>query len=141
MTLELNLWQTLVALGSVAAFSLGAIAGGAVFLHRMMTASFERQFFAAKGELDARFQLIEAARTEAQTHWNFRLQPLEQHTKEAPTLLGSIHERISQIQAMLPTEYVRREDWIRLSTVIDAKMDSLGDKLDSMIERRRAPDA
>ncbi len=37
---------------------------------------------------------------------------------------------ILQLRAELPLEYVRREDWIRNQTVIEAKLDALAAKLD-----------
>ena len=35
-----------------------------------------------------------------------------------------------RLRAELPVEYVRREDWIRNQTVIEAKLDALAAKLD-----------
>lgn len=40
-----------------------------------------------------------------------------------------------QVEALiqsLPVEYVRREDWIRFSTVIDAKLDRVGDRISDL---------
>lgn len=37
-----------------------------------------------------------------------------------------IERQLLEFQADLPKEYVRRDDWIRFSSVIDAKQDSLG---------------
>lgn len=37
---------------------------------------------------------------------------------------------ILRLRAELPLEYVRREDWIRNQTVIEAKLDALAAKLD-----------
>jgi len=37
---------------------------------------------------------------------------------------------ILKLRAELPLEYVRREDWIRNQTVIEAKLDALAAKLD-----------
>ena len=41
-----------------------------------------------------------------------------------------------KLQAELPREYVRREDWIRFSSSIDAKLDHLRDKLDRVLEAK-----
>jgi len=40
--------------------------------------------------------------------------------------------------AGLPLMYVQREDWIRLATTIEAKMDSLNSKLDNFKDRWNA---
>jgi hypothetical protein len=40
-----------------------------------------------------------------------------------------------RLRADLPNEYVRREDWIRFSGVIDSKLDALSTKLDALRER------
>lgn len=45
---------------------------------------------------------------------------------------GQTLERdLMRLRAELPTEYVRREDWIRFSGTIDAKLDWLRDKSES----------
>ena len=43
-----------------------------------------------------------------------------------------------RLRAELPLDYVRREDWIRNQTVIEAKLDGLATKLENM---RGAPNA
>lgn len=40
--------------------------------------------------------------------------------------------------AQLPLMYVQREDWIRLATTIEAKMDGLNSKFDQMKDRFNA---
>ena len=42
-----------------------------------------------------------------------------------------------RLLAALPLEYVRREDWIRNQTVIEAKLDGLASKLESLKEGHR----
>lgn len=39
-------------------------------------------------------------------------------------------KRILRLRADLPNEYVRREDWIRFSSLIDTKLDRLNEKID-----------
>lgn len=41
-----------------------------------------------------------------------------------------------RLQASLPLDYVRREDWIRNQTVIEAKLDGLASRLDVIKEGR-----
>lgn len=40
-----------------------------------------------------------------------------------------IERDLTDLKIDLPNKYVRREDWIRFASVIDAKQDALGDKL------------
>lgn len=41
-----------------------------------------------------------------------------------------------RLQAALPLDYVRREDWIRNQTVIEAKLDGLAARLETIKEGR-----
>jgi len=41
-----------------------------------------------------------------------------------------------RLRAELPLDYVRREDWIRNQTVIEAKLDGLATKLEALKEGR-----
>ena len=45
---------------------------------------------------------------------------------------------ILRLRADLPNEYVRREDWIRFSGLIDTKMDRLNEKLDIIVGVKNA---
>ena len=40
-----------------------------------------------------------------------------------------IERELTNLQISMPNDYVKREDWIRFASVIDAKQDSLNDKL------------
>jgi hypothetical protein len=49
----------------------------------------------------------------------------------AATKADDNEKSILRLRAELPLEYVRREDWIRNQTVIEAKLDALAVKLDN----------
>lgn len=51
-----------------------------------------------------------------------RFQSLEQTT-------AALEQEVEKFNRLLPLEYVRREDWIRFSASIDAKLDRLADML------------
>lgn len=51
-----------------------------------------------------------------------RFSSLEQTT-------AKLEQEVEQFNRLLPLEYVRREDWIRFSASIDAKLDRLADML------------
>lgn len=46
-----------------------------------------------------------------------------------------LEREFRQLIADLPLKYVQREDWIRLATSIDAKMDALADKVEEVKDR------
>ena len=41
----------------------------------------------------------------------------------------NLERELLHLKAMLPVEYVRREDWIRFSATLDAKMDGLREEM------------
>lgn len=49
--------------------------------------------------------------------------------------LKRIDEDLKNLRIRLPEEYVRREDWIRFGSVIDAKQDALGEKVGNLALR------
>jgi hypothetical protein len=55
-----------------------------------------------------------------------RHQRLASHDDERWTQL---ERAIYELRVLLPIEYVRREDWIRFSATLDAKMDGLRDEM------------
>ncbi len=42
---------------------------------------------------------------------------------------SQIERTIYELRVLLPVEYVRREDWIRFSATLDAKMDGLREEM------------
>lgn len=46
-----------------------------------------------------------------------------------------LEREFRELIADLPLKYVQREDWIRLATTIDHKMDSLNKKMDELKDR------
>lgn len=42
---------------------------------------------------------------------------------------SQLERTIYELRVLLPIEYVRREDWIRFSATLDAKMDGLRDEM------------
>lgn len=65
-----------------------------------------------------------------------RLAAIEERLTTESMRLKVLVDEVHLMHARLPLEYVRREDWIRLSNLIDAKLDRLADKIDNVRERR-----
>jgi len=81
--------------------------------------------------LDAKFTAQEEARKagDAAIH-----ETLKAHIAEESKNSGQLIELERQIlnwKAELPINYVRREDFIRNQTIIEAKLDGLGNKIDA----------
>lgn len=62
------------------------------------------------------------------------LDTLEDRFKSADTRLDKIEARLDEFQR----DYVRREDWMRLSTAVEAKLDVVSARLDAIFAADRA---
>lgn len=68
--------------------------------------------------LDERFAAMERAREEGRKVWEARLARLEQRQER-------IDDELRELLINMPDKYVRREDYVRRETVIEAKIDQL----------------
>ena len=68
--------------------------------------------------LSERFATQEVARTEAQEHWENRFMQIE-------TLARATDREMLLMRGDLPNQYTRREDTIRIQSVLEARMDAL----------------
>lgn len=110
---QLELWQLLTLL---AGFLGLCVAISKLLLSQVMK------------HLDAKFAHQDELRRETQRSWDGRFNDLDQRQRSDNMLLRTM-------QSHLPLEYVRREDWIRLSGTIDAKQDRLYEKINSLDRR------
>ena len=124
MTVEISHNELFGALG--AALTLMLAATGA--LARLLMTQFERR-------LDERFQVQEAARAEAQKLWTAKFETLEQCAQNEAREWQRIERDILLLKADLPLNYVRREDYIRNQTIIEAKIDGLALKIENALLR------
>ncbi|EBO3826565.1 hypothetical protein DSF30_06450 [Salmonella enterica subsp. enterica serovar Oranienburg] len=65
-----------------------------------------------------------------------RFRSLEQTMKETATRWSTLEREFLEFRAQLPVDYVRREDYIRGQTVIEAKLDAVYEKLDNVQNRQ-----
>ncbi|EBD9815339.1 hypothetical protein DB052_03180 [Salmonella enterica] len=65
-----------------------------------------------------------------------RFMSLEQTMKETATRWSTLEREFLEFRAQLPVDYVRREDYIRGQTVIEAKLDAVYEKLDNVQSRQ-----
>jgi len=117
MRVELEFWQLVTLL--IAFF--GAVAGGA----KMMFDQFERR-------LGERFQSQESALANSNKSIN---DLLTRHVEEQGKVVNKINELERDMlkwHAELPLQYVRREDFIRNQTVIEAKLDTINQRVQNI---------
>jgi hypothetical protein len=115
MTVQVEFWQLITLLLSFLGFPFAA--------GKLLLSQIDRR-------LNERFETIEKAREEGQATWR---QTFSQHLDEErreTDLLRNIEREFLRFQAELPLQYVRREDYVRGQSVIEAKLDALYNKLE-----------
>lgn len=108
-----------------------SILGGYWTLTKIIAAQFQRG-------LDERFAVQERTRADNHLQTSRRLDSMEsihreealQHREEA-VQWQRVERDMLQMRADMPLHYVRREDYIRGQSVIEAKLDGLGTKLEN----------
>ncbi len=101
-TIELPLWQLITA----GAGLLGALLG----LLKLVVAAIERR-------LDQRFEVMDSR--------------FEELAKDSDRL-RQVEIGLERLRGEMPLHYVRREDFVRNQTVIEAKLDALALKLENV---------
>ena len=108
MSIQLEAWHLI----SLAVTLFGANAAAVRWGRDREAKGLDERFRALERLLDKRFSTLEASRASDAEH---------RHKLERELL---------QMKADLPLHYVRREDYIRGQSVIEAKLDALGSKLE-----------
>lgn len=116
MTLQIEFWQLLGLLLS----GLGALWG--VLKHGLGQ---------SQRHLDERFFLQDSTREANHKALATRLDGIEQINRDEAAQWQRIERDLLKMQAEMPLHYVRREDYIRGQSVIEAKLDALGSKLEA----------
>jgi len=120
MSTVLEFWPLFVAAGAIMTTFVGALwAVGKVLIKQVMA------------RLDERFQAMEAARIEASRHWDNKFAALEQAASYNEQEWRRVERDVLTLKADLPLHYVRREDYVRNQTVIEAKIDGLAIRLEN----------
>lgn len=115
MTVQLELWHIILLL--LAFFGLVGAFG------KVLLDQFEKR-------LGERFFTQEKSREEAQKHWDTKFSAIEAAGREESSQWQRIERELLSLKADLPVQYVRREDYIRNQTVIEAKIDRVFGKLE-----------
>lgn len=117
MTMQMELWQLFTL--------LGALFGAVWSFGRVLMRQIDLR-------LDARFGAQETAREQAQHHWDARFSGLERSSVMEANKWQRIERDLLSLKADLPVQYVRREDYVRNQTVIEAKLDSVALKIENL---------
>lgn len=80
--------------------------------------------------LDQRFAALDKAREEGQKNLAETLQTLKTQGETNALTVGNLERDFLRFKAELPNLYVRREDYVRGQTVLEAKQDALYSKLE-----------
>ena len=80
-----------------------------------------------------KFGVAQAQKHQDATHLQVlgRLDAMEKANKEEASQWQRIERELGQLKADMPLNYVRREDYIRGQSVIEAKLDALASKLET----------
>lgn len=115
-TFTLELWQVI----SLVVMITGAMWG----LARSMLAQ-------QLSHTDARLSLQDTTRESNHTALSSRLDGIEQLNRQEAGNWQRIERELLSLKAELPLSYVRREDYIRGQSVLEAKLDGLATKIEN----------
>lgn len=101
-----------------------SILGGYWTLTKIIAGQFQRG-------LDERFAVQERTRSENHNQTSRRLDSMESIHRDEAAQWQRVERDLLQMRADMPLHYVRREDYIRGQSVIEAKLDGLGTKLEN----------
>jgi hypothetical protein len=86
-------------------------------------------------QIDARFVTQEKGRAEAQKHWDEQFSALQQNGANEAKEWQRIEREIMGLKADLPVAYVRRDDFIRVQSIIESKIDGLALRIENALLR------
>ena len=118
MTVQIEFWELLT-------FFIGLLLsflGFAFLAGRMLLAQVDQR-------LAQRFEALESAREQAGKHWDEKFTNILSTSQEQGAGLSNLERDFLRFQADLPLQYVRREDYVRGQSVIEAKLDALYSEL------------
>lgn len=116
MNLQIEMWH-LVTLGCT-------VLGGYWTLAKVAAGQAQRH-------LDDRFSAQDVAREANHKSLAVRLDGIELVNRDEAAQWQRVERDLLKMQAEMPLHYVRREDYIRGQSVIEAKLDALGSKLEA----------
>lgn len=119
MTMQIELWALLTFLAGLLLTFLGCIFGFA----KVLGSQIDKR-------LDSKFEAQEQARESGAKSLRDSIEAYTAEGKRTAEQLQALERDFLKWQAELPVSYVRREDYLRGQSVIEAKLDALYNKLE-----------
>ncbi|WP_293766377.1 hypothetical protein [uncultured Aquitalea sp.] len=119
MVVQIELGQLVIAAGSM----LAAMAGGMFGIAKLLGSQIETR-------LDEKFQAQEQARETSDKTLKESIERYAGKSEETAQQVMELERNFLKWQAEIPVHYVRREDYIRGQSVIEAKLDALYSKVE-----------
>jgi hypothetical protein len=117
MTIQIEFWQVISLFISFFGFLLATGKIGLGIIDRM---------------LQDRFRAQEEQRSLAHVHWDKRFEGLEAAAAKEASQWQAVERDLLQLKAELPVQYVRREDFIRVQSVIETKLDAVALRIENL---------
>lgn len=121
ITMRVEIWQLVVTLGGALGAWVGALWGLGKVLARQWNAG-----------LDARFAGLDKARRDGQEIWARTFAEHVRNEEKQFENLRAFEREFLQFKVDIAQAYVRREDWARNQTVIEAKLDAVALRIDNL---------
>lgn len=122
MTLEMDIGQLIGWATGLMGLFVGVVTG----LVKLLLNQFETR-------LGERFETLDKASEAASQQWEQSFAKLVQRQDKDADAIRQLEKSFLRFQAELPLEYVRREDWVRGQSVIEAKLDGLALRFENVL--------
>lgn len=126
MTLTLDFWQLLTTIGSVTAVFVGCVWA----LGKLLLAQYDKR-------LQDRFNSHEKIEQELYRVGQERVQAIADALATQSTAVIGLERQLLAFKAEMPVSYVRREDWVRSQSILEAKIDGLGMRMENIMLRKK----
>jgi hypothetical protein len=117
MTVQIEFWQLMTFLIGLAITGITSLVGVARWWAQQ-----------SDNRLDERLQTLDNARKSDARRWDERFADLLSQKE----FISALERDFLRFQAELPLSYVRREDYVRNQTVIEAKLDAVALKIENL---------
>ncbi|BFN29482.1 hypothetical protein PSCT_01172 [Pseudomonas sp. SCT] len=112
---------------------IGWAAGLLTFFATVVTALVKLLLTQFEKRLADRFAAQDEARKSTSRHWEESFAKLLDRQDKEAEAVKQLERAFMRFQADLPLEYVRREDFVRSQSVIEAKLDGLALKFENVL--------
>jgi hypothetical protein len=120
VNLQIEFWQLM-------AFGAGLLSGFAGIVYgagRLIAGQYELR-------MSERFEAMRTDRASEESRTNERFDLLQRAREAEVTGITNLEREFMHFKADLPLHYVRREDYVRGQSIVEAKLDGLAAKIDN----------